>query len=155
MRRTYLILALLLAAILLIQLIRPAQNLGELQTPEDFIQASMVPDTLARIFQNSCYDCHSNSTNYPWYGKIAPASWILNKHIKKGKANLNFSSWGDMDYAQKISQLDQICSECTEGSMPLRSYLFIHRSARLGPAEIEAICSWVEKESMEIMNAEE
>lgn len=155
MRRSYLFLGLLLLVILLIQLIRPEKNLGESSPPEDFILASRVPDTLASIFQNSCYDCHSDRTNYPWYGNIAPATWLMNRHIKAGKAHLNFSSWAVMDKAKKISQLDQICSECSGGSMPLSSYLLLHRSATLGPDNIEAICDWAYKESIEIMNSKE
>jgi hypothetical protein len=155
MRRTYLILGLILAVVLLMQFIRPEKNLGEIETQEDFLQASGVPDTLARIFLNSCYDCHSNNTRYPWYGNIAPASWIMGRHIREGKAHLNFSSWGIMDKAQKISRLDKICEECSGGDMPLKSYLLIHRSAGLGPHEIEAICTWSEQEARAVMSAGE
>jgi len=154
MRRVY-IYAGLVFIVLLVQFFRPEKNLGEINTADDFIQVSQVPDTLARIFLNSCYDCHSGNTNYPWYGSLAPASWFLNNHISEGKVQLNFSSWGLMDKAQKISQLDQICEECSDGSMPLQSYLIIHRSAGLGADEIEAICEWAEQEAMEIMSSPE
>ncbi|MFC2111995.1 heme-binding domain-containing protein [Bacteroidota bacterium] len=154
MKKASIVGGLILAAVLLMQLIGPDKNLGEIDTPDDFIQVSQVPDTLARIFLNSCYDCHSNHTNYPFYGSIAPASWFLNKHIVEGKDHLNFSSWGIIDKAKKISYLDDICEECSEGNMPLKSYLLIHRSSALGPDEIEAICDWAEQEAMEIMNSE-
>ena len=151
MPRFYIYLAIILGVFLVIQFIQPEKNLGELETREDFIQVSQIPDTLARIFMNSCYDCHSNKTIYRWYGKIAPSCWYLNKHILEGKAHLNFSSWGVLDKAQKISKLDKICEECTDGSMPLKSYLMLHRSAALGPGEMQAICEWAEQEAMEIM----
>jgi hypothetical protein len=154
MRRVYLILGIILAAVVLIQLIRPEKNLGEADSPDDFLQVSAVPDTLARIFLNSCYNCHSDQTNYPWYGSIAPFSWIMSGHIREGKSHLNFSVWGTLDRAQKISRLEGICSECSEGMMPLKSYLMIHRSATLGPREIEAICEWSEEESRSIMGAQ-
>ena len=152
--RVRIILGVIFAAILLIQLIRPDKNLGEIDTPDDFINVSQVPDTLAGIFLNSCYDCHSNNTKYPWYGGIAPASWFINKHVVEGKASLNFSSWGIMDWAQKISLLDDICEECSDGAMPLKSYLLNHRTSVLSPQEIEAICEWAEQEAMEIMSPE-
>jgi len=155
MRRFWFVTGGLLLAFLIIQFIRPEKNLGELDVAEDFIQVSMVPDTLARIFLSSCYDCHSNNTNYPWYGNLAPASWYLNKHVVEGKAHLNFSSWGIMNRAQKISILDQICEECSEEKMPLKSYLLIHRSAGLSLKEIEAICAWSEREAMNIMGSKE
>jgi len=109
MRRFSIASGLILIILLIMQLFRPERNLGEIDTADDFIQVSLVPDTLARVFLNSCYDCHSDYTNYPWYGNLAPASWILNRHINEGKAQMNFSSWGVLDKAQKISLLDQIC----------------------------------------------
>lgn len=154
MRRIYFYLALFLGVFLIIQLISPEKNLGEIENKDDFLQISQVPDTLARIFMNSCYDCHSNRTRYPWYGKVAPVSWYLNKHVTEGKAHLNFSSWGILDKAQKISKLDEICEECKDGSMPLRSHLLMHKSATLGASEIGAICEWAEQEAMEIMYGE-
>ena len=148
MRRIYVILLILLAAILLIQIFRPEKNLGVLETEADFLQVSGIPDTLKAVFLNSCYDCHSNCTRYPWYSQIAPVSWYLNKHIKEGRDHLNFSSWGILDKAQKISLLSEICEECEAGVMPLNSYLLIHRDARLRPDEIESICEWAESEAM-------
>ncbi len=154
MRRTLIYLILLVAALILIQFIRPENNLGELESETDLVQVSQVPDTLASIFLNSCYDCHSNHTRYPWYGNLAPFSWYLNKHVVEGKAHLNFSSWGLMDKAQKISQLDQICEEISSGSMPLKSYLLIHRSSRLSSHDIMAICNWADSEALEILTGD-
>jgi hypothetical protein len=118
------------------------------------IQVTGIPDTLARVFMESCYDCHSNSTNYPWYSRIAPASWFINSHVVEGKAHLNFSSWALMDKAAMISQLDDICSECSEGTMPVKSYLWLHPQAELSQDEIEAICNWTETESLRILNSD-
>ena len=155
MRRFWLVAGGVILVLLLIQFHRPEQNLGEINIAEDFFQVSMVPDTLARTFLNSCYDCHSNNTNYPWYGNLAPASWYLNKHVLEGKAHLNFSSWGLLDKAKKVSMLDEICEECSNGSMPLKSYTLIHRSAGLSAKEIEAICEWSEQEAMNILRSKE
>jgi hypothetical protein len=154
MRRRLIYLVSVVAALILIQFIRPEKNLGELGTETDFLQASGVPDTLAGIFLNSCYDCHSNHTRYPWYSNVAPFSWYLNKHVEEGKAHLNFSSWGIMEKAQKITQLDQISEEITYGSMPLNSYLLIHRSSKLGDQEIKSISEWAENEALRILTAE-
>lgn len=154
MRRRLIYLVSVLAVLILIQFIRPEKNLGELHTETDFMLVSEVPDNLTSIFLNSCYDCHSNHTRYPWYSNVAPISWYLNKHVEEGKAHLNFSSWGIMDKAQKVTQLDQICEECTHGSMPLNSYLLIHRSSKLNEQDIKSICDWTESEALRILTAE-
>jgi hypothetical protein len=85
---------------------------------------------------------------------VAPFSWFLDHHIKEGKAHLNFSSWGIMEKAQKIRQLHQICEETENGSMPLKSYVLIHRSARLSERDVQAICDWAEAESLKILTGE-
>ena len=144
----------ILAVLLLIQFFQPEKNLGKAVTDTDFIQVSQVPDTLASRFLNACYDCHSNHTRYPWYGNVAPFSWYLNHHIIEGKAHLNFSSWGIMDKAQIITALDQICEETENRTMPLKSYLWIHRSAKLSDRDIQAICDWAEARSLEILTVE-
>jgi len=151
-RRIYLVSV--VAVLILIQFIRPDKNLGEPDPETDFISVLQVPDTMAIAFLNSCYDCHSNNTNYPWYSNLAPFSWWLNRHIEEGKAHLNFSSWGILDKAQKITQLDQICEEITYRTMPLDSYLWIHRSSKLSEQDIQAICEWAESESLKILTGE-
>ena len=154
MRRRLIYLLSVIAALILIQFIRPEKNLGELNTEADFLQMVEVPDTLASIFLNSCYDCHSNHTRYPWYSHLAPLSWYLNSHVEEGKAHLNFSSWDIMDKAQKVTQLNQICEEITYGSMPLNSYLLIHRSSRLTEKDIQKICTWAEAEALRTLTKE-
>jgi len=151
MRKRRIYLVSVVAALILIQFIRPGKNLGEPDPETDFIRVSQVPDTLASVFLNSCYDCHSNNTFYPWYSNLAPFSWYLNRHIEEGKAHLNFSSWGIMDKAQKITELDQICEEITNETMPLNSYLWIHHSSKLSEHDIQAICEWAESESLKIL----
>ena len=29
----------------------------------------------------SCFDCHSNQTNWKWYSNIAPASWLIQRDV--------------------------------------------------------------------------
>jgi hypothetical protein len=154
MRRRRIYLFSVVVALILIQFIRPEKNLGEPENETDFIRISQVPDTLASVFLNSCYDCHSNNTQYPWYSNVAPFSWYLKWHIDEGKAHLNFTSWGIMDKAQKITKLDLICEEITFGTMPLNSYLWIHRASKLSEQDIQAICAWTESEALEILTGE-
>lgn len=34
-----------------------------------------VPQNVKQILKTSCYDCHSNNTEYPWYSNIQPVKW--------------------------------------------------------------------------------
>ena len=92
---------------------------------------NQVPATINNQLQVSCYDCHSNNTNYPWYSKIQPAAWYLEDHIKEGKDELNFNEWDTYSSRRKNSKLRSIIKQIESGEMPLESYTLIHGGARL------------------------
>ena len=142
---------LLIGGFILIQFFQPDRIKGTIDPEIDVLTFSTIPDSLANILKNSCFDCHSNCTNYPWYSYISPVSWMLAKHINKGKEELNLSNFGNLEKSQKIGALADLCDVIESGSMPLKSYLIIHRSARINEAEIEALCNWSELEALRIM----
>src|SRR5687768_1756649 len=49
------------------------------------------------IARTSCYDCHSNETEWPAYSYVAPMSWVVRKDVEAGRRTLNFSEWGVRD----------------------------------------------------------
>ena len=147
------ILILLLIIFVGAQFFQPEKNEGERNIESDLFQASMVNDPIKVLFTASCYDCHSNNTNYPWYSKVSPISWYLYDHVKDGKEALNFSEWGTYTNNEKISQLVDIGETVSDGEMPLKSFLIIHKEAKLSEEEIQKIVNWTEQEGMKIMEA--
>jgi hypothetical protein len=142
---------LLIAVLILIQFFRPEKNLQSAAQEYDLLQVSNVPESLTTILRTSCYDCHSNHTNYPWYSRISPVSWYLDKHIRLGKEDLNLSEYGRLDKVEKIGVLSDIYDVLEAGSMPLQSYVLIHRDARLSQDQIDALMDWADLESMRLM----
>ena len=145
------ILVILLIFISGAQFFQPEKNDGERDILTDMFQNSSINDTLKTLFTNSCYDCHSNGTIYPWYSKVSPISWFLSGLIKVGKESLNFSKWGSYPANEKISLLVDIEEVLSDGEMPLKSYLLIHKNAILSEEEIQCIVNWTEQEGMRIM----
>ncbi len=116
--------------------------------PEDdksIANDSLVAGPVLEQFRKSCFDCHSNQTNLPWYSKVAPSSWLLAGHINEGRSYLNFSEWAAYSNREKIGLLDDIRNEVSSGKMPLKSYLLIHGEAKLGSAETSAILKWADE----------
>jgi len=64
LKRTFLV---LLIAFVGIQFIPTTRNISDVVLDSDFIKAHNAPENLATLLQTSCYDCHSDNTNYPWY----------------------------------------------------------------------------------------
>lgn len=141
---------LLVAALVLIQFIRPEKNMATEQNPNDIVAFYNTPAEVANILHKACYDCHSNNTNYPWYNNIQPvASWLAD-HIDEGKDELNFSKFGAFKTRRKLKKLKEIVEEVEESEMPLDSYTWMHSEAKLTEAERKTLIEWAKGLSMKI-----
>lgn len=132
----------ILAVLVVIQFIRPTRNAGEMDGPNEISKHYQVSAEIHAVLKKSCYDCHSNSTNYPWYANIQPLGWWLQSHINEGKDELNFSEFGT--YAEKKAKhkFEEIEELVNEGEMPLKSYTLIHGDAKLSAEQTAAIAAW-------------
>ncbi|MGI0106404.1 heme-binding domain-containing protein [Salinimicrobium sp. WS361] len=140
----------LLVAFVGIQFIPTNRNHSDYIPKSDFTEIYEVPENINTILQTSCYDCHSNNTNYPWYNKIQPFTWYLNDHIEKGKADLNFSEFGEYSSRRQRSKLRSISSQVKDGEMPLQSYTLVHWDAKLSDKEKEEFTVWMDSLAMEV-----
>ncbi len=147
------ILIALLIVFVLMQAIRPARNIGSIASSTDITHYITVPDSIMKVLQRSCYDCHSNHTNYPWYTNINPVGWWMNGHIKDGKRAINFSDLSAFNKKKLDHRLSDIAKEVEEHDMPLSSYTFIHTDAKLTGPEIIMIKRWTEVASAELMSS--
>ncbi len=136
------ILIALLIALVVIQFIRPARNLGEATTAKDITHYVHVPDTVLSILKISCYDCHSNRTAYPWYVNINPVGFWLRGHIDEGKRAINFSDLSSFTKKKLVHRLGDIAEQVDKHEMPLSSYTLIHTYAKLSDGQIQQIKSW-------------
>ena len=154
MSRVKKILLVLLIVIIAIQFIQPAGNESGQVLPTDIAKVYNIPDQVQTVLKNACYDCHSNNTNYPWYANIQPVGWILTRHIKNGKAELNFSEFGDYSSRKQRSKLNSIAKTIEDGTMPLSSYTLIHKNAILTKEEKALIIDWANttKDSLSLKN---
>ncbi len=131
----------LLIIFVIIQFIRPERNLGERETENTIF----VTQEVGRILQTSCYDCHSNYTNYPWYTNIQPLGWWMNHHVNEGKEELNFSEYEAYSLKRKLHKLKEIKEQIEEGEMPISSYTIQHGEATLSPEQKEILIKWVDE----------
>lgn len=136
----------LLILFIAIQFFQPARNNKDGQVlPVDFANLYSVPENVQGILKTACYDCHSNHTNYPWYSYVQPVGWILDRHIRDGKEELNFSEFGAYSVRRQMSKLKAIGGSVRDNTMPLSSYTMLHESARLSQAEKKMILDWTRK----------
>ena len=143
MSRTKRILLGFLFVFIAMQFIRPADNKSSIEMRNDFDSLFAVPSGIQAILQNACYDCHSNRTIYPWYAAIQPIGWVMARHIKNGKAKLNFSGFGRNSKRKQTSKLKEMVNQVKDDEMPLLSYKFMHRKARLPARDKTALSEWL------------
>ena len=101
-----------------------------------------MPEDVKTILKASCYDCHSNNTMYPWYAEIQPVRWWLDGHINDGKRGLNFDEFLSYRIAKQYKRLEDINELVKKDEMPLESYLWIHKYAKLNDQQKLTITNW-------------
>jgi Haem-binding domain len=104
-----------------------------------------APAEVQAILHRSCYDCHSNETDWPWYSQVAPASLLMAHDVQEGRREVNFSTWEKYDERRKTRKLKEIAEQVEKGDMPLWYYLPLHPEAKLSAAERELIIKWAKQ----------
>lgn len=135
----------LLLVLIVMQFYRPEKNLEQGNHTAIFLKETNPPEEVKLILKNTCYDCHSNNTKYPWYNNIAPVSYWLADHVKHGKGELNFSDWENYSNKRKDHKLEEVVEVIEENAMPLKEYTWTHAEARLTDEQRQAIVDWVKK----------
>ncbi len=102
-----------------------------------------APQEIMTILKHSCYDCHSNESTYPWYDRIAPASWFVKTHVKNGRKVVNFSLWNSYEMKKKKFFTDKLGKSIII-RMPMPSYLWLHPKAKLSNVEKKLLKEWGE-----------
>lgn len=121
------VLGVLVGAFLLMQLV----PYGWTHSNPPVTSAAPWPNAEAEaIARQSCYDCHSNETDWPAYSYVAPMSWLVRSDVDTGRSEMNFSEWDPQD-----NKADDAIEEIQEGSMPLPKYTRIHGDAKLTDEE--------------------
>jgi hypothetical protein len=128
-----------------IQFFRPAPNKSSQVFATDISKIVSTSDSVQAILINACYNCHSNNTYYPWYSNIQPMGWLIARHIKKGREELNFSEFGSYSSRKQISKLNGIANSIRDSIMPLSSYKMMHKNAQLSSYEKTLLINWAQQ----------
>ena len=136
------ILLVLLVIFLVIQVFHPKRNKSKQDQPYAIAKKFPVPDDVKAIMARACYDCHTNNTRYPWYCYVQPVDWWTDNHVKKGKKGINFDEYTNKSLRYQYHKMEEVEEQVKEGKMPLNSYLWIHKDAKLTPEEKNKIIAW-------------
>ena len=113
----------------------------------DFLQSTQLEPGAVATLRRACGNCHSNQTEWPWYSRVPPVSWLLRKHVSQGRKFLNFSVWPQYGTEGQGQLLALAATELEGGSMPPFPYSALHKEARLGGQERSDLIALLKRES--------
>ncbi len=99
----------------------------------------IAPDDVKAVLKTSCYNCHSNETHLWWFDRIAPASWLVARDVKRGRMHMNFSTFGELSPAAQKGMLYESVNQMQLGAMPPANYLLLHPGAKVTPEQIDTL----------------
>lgn len=94
------------------------------------------------VLRRACYDCHSYETVWPWYSRIAPIAWVVERDVRKGQQKLNFSTWNRYSTKQQVKKLRESWKEVAQQQMPPWLYTTPHPQARLSAEDRLLLRTW-------------
>jgi hypothetical protein len=136
------ILLVLLVGLIVIQFIHPKKNQAAGEQPNYIGHRYAIPSDVKDIMVKACNDCHTNNTRYPWYTKLQPVHWWLDGHIRNGKKALNFDEYTHRNLRYQYHKMEEVIEMVKESKMPLKSYTWTHKDARLTADERAKITGW-------------
>jgi len=89
-----------------------------------------------QLWNQSCRDCHSNETVYPWYSYVAPVGWFIANDTHEGRDVLNISEDSRVEWDEMVEVIE-------EGEMPLPIYITMHPEANLSDAQRETLIAGI------------
>jgi hypothetical protein len=103
-----------------------------------------APPRVRAILKNSCYSCHSNQTELPWFDQVVPAYWLVQHDVKEARTHLNFSEIGKQPAAVQRAMLFEAITQIQLGAMPLPRYLKAHPHAALSPVDLAVLKDYLD-----------
>lgn len=73
---------------------------------------------------------------------MQPVGWWLDHHIDEAKRELNFSEFAQYPAKKAGHKMEEVIEMIENKEMPLESYTFIHKDARLTEEQRKAITDW-------------
>lgn len=108
-----------------------------------------APPPVLAILNRSCIDCHSEQTRWPWYARIPPASWLIDRDVSHARRAMNLSRLvsGPGGPSGAAGVLSALCKMIGSQRMPPLRYRLMHPNSGLSGEDKAALCGWAAKES--------
>ena len=126
--------------------IHPFGAVKRITTPRTVFAGAKLDAGTAALFERACLNCHSETTIWPWYSYLPPASWLVERDVSQARANLNLSHWDEYTAVQREALLGVIAAAVRNHQMPPGRFTLLHPEAILSEPERVRIYNWARGE---------
>lgn len=113
----------------------PVESLtGYSANPPQLLVTPAFPDSVGKILETSCFDCHSDASSN-----------------EKARTKINFTKWNNLKDAQKVGKTQDISDVVQKGDMPPAKYTAKFPERALGQEQKDLIIKWAAEESEKLM----
>ena len=97
------------------------------------------------IFEQKCYNCHGNQTNFPWYSKIPGFKQFIENDIANAKKHLDMiNDFPFGGHGTPFEDLKSLTTIVLDDSMPPMIYKIAHEGSSLNEDEKLKILAWID-----------
>jgi cytochrome c len=96
--------------------------------------------------EHKCGNCHSETVEWPFYSRVAPVSWLLERDVLEAREHMNLSRWNNYSNQEKSDLLSRLAAKARSGEMPPTRYTAIHGDSKLLTEEQDALYDWARSE---------
>jgi hypothetical protein len=93
------------------------------------------PDSVQKVFESSCFDCHSDKSSND-----------------KALSKMNLSEWGQLSVAKKVGKMQDIIDMINKGDMPPAKWVSKYPDRAPGKEQKDVLIKWATEESNKLMN---
>lgn len=140
----------MIVAFALLQLTNAARTSPTVVPGHDLLSTNAPPEEISSMLRGACYDCHSYETHWPWYAHVAPVSLWIDSHVRDARERLNFSEWPHDNSQKAARKWNNVADTVRDASMPLPSYLKMHKAARLTDDQRKRLADWAELQAQRL-----
>ena len=155
MRRVIVVLAALAALVLLSLVLGLAHPFGNPRATTTvatdapstlLLEHALMPVEVKSVLRQKCGDCHSTQTRWRWYGRLAPASWLMERDITEAREQMNLSRWESLPDGEILMLRAEIAGVTRAHVMPPLQYRLDHDDVAVTDDDVKLLRDWARRD---------
>jgi len=106
------------------------------------LEHALIPVEVKSVLRQKCGDCHSTQTRWRWYGRLAPASWLMERDITEAREQMNLSRWESLPDEEILLLRAEIAGVARAHVMPPLQYRLDHDDVAVTVDDVRLLRNW-------------